>query len=812
MTSPHTLPVTALFEQLFALSPGARVVLEAPPGAGKSTALPLALIDAPLLQGQRILMLQPRRIAAIAIAHFLAHQLGEIVGQTVGYHIRGDAKFSSATHLLIVTEGIYTQYLQNDPELEGYGLVIFDEFHERNLASDLGLAMTLEATAIRTDLSLLIMSATLPAEAIAAWLGQAQVLKSEGRQFPIDVRYHPVPAGQSWLFALPALIRQAMQLAEQGVLVFVPGQREIDFLLEQFQASSDWQVMALHRQVPLAEQKRILNPQEGQRRLVIATNIAETSVTIPAIDVVVDSGRERQAEYYPQHGITRLTTRRISKASAQQRAGRAGRLGPGICLRLWGKNEEHGVRDYQVAEIETAELTGFLFECRRWGSDPNQLKFFTPPSSAHLSAADSLLQRLDICHANGALTTVGHALAEFSSEPRLARLLAQVKAASAAHRCTAAWLVAQLEQHVIPSSFPTPLQQLNRSVQQRFAFWCRQLQVSGATPEAELVSELLLWAFPDRIAKQRGRSDRYLLSSGGGAMIHHQDTRQRDTWLLVVDMMLTEKQTDAIIRTAIRLTEDDLQHPAVHRQQNTEVDWSGPQQRLRATQIESIGAIRVNERVVEATIDEAQRLAALSQYARAQMQQQGLEFFTLSKATRQWLARAKLYQQLLQPDGWPSLAQAILSDELALWAEPYWQAFESLQQLRKWDPLEALRARFTYQQLQELERECPSHLLVPSGRQVAIDYLAESPIVAVKLQEMFGEPVSPAICRNQQTITIDLLSPAGRLLQRTSDLASFWDNAYQQVKKEMKGRYPKHPWPDEPRQALATHKTKRHLE
>lgn len=810
METPQALPVTALIDDVVVLLADAPVVLEAPPGAGKSTALPLALLQQQVAGDKRILLLQPRRLATISIAHYLAGQLSEPVGQSVGYHIRGEAQFTANTRLLILTEGMFTQYIQRDPELSDVGLVIFDEFHERNLASDLGLAMALETANLRDDLKLLIMSATLPAQAIADWLGKAHVLRSEGRQFPVSISYHSPTSGQTWLQAMPAVIRQAMQRAKHGVLVFVPGQREMNWLLPQFEGMSDWQVAALHRQVPIAQQKSIFAP-SSTKRLIIATNIAETSVTIPDIDVVVDSGRERQALFYPQHGVTRLVTRRISKASATQRAGRSGRLGPGSCMRLWAQNDEHSQREYQVPELESADLSGFLIECKKWGAEPHQLSFFSPPAAANLAAAETLLQRLDICQPSGSLTPQGQALSRYATEPRLARMLAIAAAESDEAKVTAAWLAAQIEQAEPAASFPQALERLNSATKQRFHFWCKQLTVRPAQPNLARVHELLLWAFPDRVAQRRGTSDRYLLSYGGGASFHHQDERRRDQYVLVIEMSFSENQADAIIGAAIPLTEAQLSHPAVTMQERIEVRWQGPQQRLQAMRVTALGAIILREETMVGGISATERLHALSQYVATQLQQVGINWFDLQPDAAQWLARARLFEQQMAPEQWPSLATDVLIKELSQWAQPYWIEIDNLRDLQQWNPLPALQARLTYAQVQALEQACPRAISIPSGRTVPIDYCAQQPTIAVKLQEMFGEPVSPTICNGRVTITIDLLSPAQRLLQRTGDLASFWDNAYEQVKKEMKGRYPKHPWPDDPRRAQATHKTKRHL-
>lgn len=816
MIGTAELPVTALIPDVIARLPGSRMVLEAPPGAGKSTALPLALVTADAWQGQRIILLQPRRLAAISIANFLASQLGEQAGATVGYHIRGDQKVSKTTRLIVVTEGIFTQYIQQDPELQGVGLVIFDEFHERNLASDLGLAMLQEALPLRPDLAVLIMSATIPAEVIADWLGDATVLKSAGRQYPVTLHHRTPAAGSNWLQHLPSVIREAWRAAEFGVLVFLPGQREIRRTAEQLGELPDTDVFILHGQVPVKQQQAILSPPvSGRKRVVLATNIAETSLTIPGIDVVVDSGRERQAQFYPQHGVTRLLTRRISRASATQRMGRAGRLQAGSCYRLWGENDEHGLADYNPAELDTADLAGFLLECRRWGSEPEQLRFLTPPNSAHLQAAENLLQLLGACTAQGQLTAIGQQLTNYGTEPRLARVLVWASEQPAAVRAQVALLVAQLEDRQPPTgAFPLPAERLSGLTRERYRQWLRALQVDNgkaAKSAADAAAQALLWGYPDRVGRRRGSSDRYLLAYGGGAEIHPEDGLPRRDWLLVLDVSFGEHHADAIIRTALELAESDLEHPALAIASDTEVSWSGPQQRLESAHVRRLGAIVLDRQVQSTAISSEQRLAALV----AKVQEQGLQQLNWDESVLQWLARVRLLtaaQPEGRPDALPDFTDEALLESLHEWAAPYWTAIKTLKELQQWQPLSALKSRLTYQQQQLLDQQCPTHWQTPGGREHRVNYLEAKPTVAVKLQEVFGEPVSPLICFNQVTLTLDLLSPAGRLLQRTSDLASFWKNAYQQVKKEMKGRYPKHPWPDDPIEAQATHKTKRQLQ
>ncbi len=808
--SAEQLPIIALIPAVLEQLPESRLVLEAPPGAGKSTALPLALLQAQAWQGQRILLLQPRRIAALSIARYLAAQLGETVGQQVGYHVRGDQQVSPSTRLLVLTEGMFTQYLQRDPELSGVGLVIFDEFHERNLASDLGLAMVLESIQLRPDLALLVMSATLPASAIAEWLGEAKVLSTAGRSFPVNIDYRPPSLQSPWLQQVPSAIHEGLRLAKLGVLVFLPGQAEIEQVATLLGELPGVTVLQLYSQLPLAQQQLVLQPPRADdKRVILATNIAETSLTIPAIDVVVDCGRERLAQFYPQHGITRLLTRRISKASATQRAGRAGRLQAGHCLRLWASAEQASLRDYQPAELDTADLSNFLLECRRWGSEPQALRFYSLPNQAHLAAAHDLLQVLEICHAHGSLTSIGQQLAEFAGDVRLARIALWAKQQSADVRAGMALLLAQLEQaNIDASSFPLPPQRLSKMVKQRWQYWLRLLQAQPSDLDLHQLPLVdLLWGFADRIAQRRGSSNRYLLSYGGGARFHDLDTQARSEWLLVLSLSLQEHQADALIRLAIPLNEGDLNHPAIARIEDQQVELVGPQQRLQVVERERIGAIVLRQQPSQQPLSTELRVQAWLNLSR----QHGVQLWQWSAAAQQWLARVRL-MNTLQPAQWPDFSETLLLQQLEQWAAPYWQAITSAQQLRQWSPLAALQARLSYTQQQQLDRRCPSHWQTPSGRTHSIDYSLAQPLVAVKLQEVFGEPVSPTIAQGQVTLTIDLLSPAGRLLQRTSDLASFWRNAYQHVKKEMRGRYPKHPWPDDPLLARASHLTKRHLE
>ncbi|MDN7127337.1 ATP-dependent helicase HrpB [Pseudidiomarina sp. 1APR75-33.1] len=814
MSGPQELPVAALVPEVLAQLKGSKLVLQAPPGAGKSTYLPLALLQQGDWQGRRILLLQPRRLAAVAIAHYLAEQLGESVGQRVGYHVRGERRAQANTQLMVITEGIFVQYLQQDPELSDVAVVLFDEFHERNLFSDLGLAMLLEALPLRPDLGVLIMSATLPAETIASWLGEdARVLQSAGRQHPISVHYRPPKVANDWLQHSVQVISEALQSAAQGVLVFLPGWREIQQLQQRLQLPAE--VLPLHRQLPLAAQRAALGElPEGQKKVVLATNIAETSLTIPGIDVVVDSGRERRSVFHPRHGVSRLQTQRISKAAATQRAGRAGRLGPGQCFRLWSQNEEHSMRDYDKPALLTDDLSGAALEAKRWGTELSEMQFLSPANPVHVEVAQQHLQALGVVDGTLHLTALGKRVAEYGAEPRLARIAVAVEQASAEQRGAAALVLAQLEQPPRqPEQFPLTANQLQGEARKRWQFWCQKLRVKPVVTQvaAPLAAELALWGFADRIAQCRGEAGtHYRLAYGGGARFHHGDHRVGGEWLLVLTMNFSEAQADAIIGCVLPLAESDFRHPALTLAWQQELRLSGPRQRFEVVEVQRLGVLTVAQRAAQTQPTHDERVQLLVDY----VQQQPSAALDWDSAAS-LLARLRLAQRYLpesEHGHWPDFEQRALLAELAHWAAPYWQNIKDLEQLRRWSPQAALKARLSYQQEQLLEHLCPQYWHAPSGHRHAIDYTSTPPKVALKLQEVFGTPASPAVCQGKVTLMLELLSPAGRPLQRTSDLASFWQNSYQQVKKEMKGRYPKHPWPDDPVQAQATRKTKKFLQ
>ncbi|RUO75179.1 ATP-dependent helicase HrpB [Idiomarina seosinensis] len=818
------LPIDQIIDQVVGQFPAARLVIQAPPGAGKSTRLPLALLQT----SGTIVMLQPRRLAAVNIAHYLAEQLNEPVGQTIGYMIRGEQKKSAATRLMIITEGVLVRWLQNDPELAGISTVVFDEFHERNLYSDLSLALLLESLALRPDLSLLIMSATLPAEPIQQWLQQhleepVNILKTEGRQFPLSVHYRPC-GRQLWLQSLTDVVVEACQQSEQGVLVFVPGIREINYLVNALAERLQYPVLSLHGRLSLVEQRQALAA-EPLRRVIVATNVAETSLTIDGVDCVVDSGRERTSRYRPHYSASQLQTRYISLASAEQRAGRAARQKPGSVYRLWSKADEHGFNEYAAADIETQDLTQVVAEVSLWGSRVEQLNWLTAPSTANSAHALAVLQRLQVLNKDYQLTDIGRKVIALGADVRLACVAVASQHKSEALRAAVARALATLEEPSKKHQQVDFIQAVNehfkyqRSLhrwQQRYRFWSQQLAVGAATDaNNEKLAQQLLYGFSDRIGQFVDEQTVQLIS---GARLYKTEFKADTEWVLALNIRLADSAEFNRVGNLLPLALGKLlEHPAVivSKEQRVDISRPGKAQTVSETRI---GRLLVGSQPSSEPPTRQQIHKALQQWLRVN----GLSALNWSSDAVNYWQRLYyfFYHQSLHTGELSQLAptEENLLDQLSEWAEPYWTEISSLNQLKRWNPLPALKQLLDYSQQQLFEQCCPKVWQAPSGREVVIMYPAlketEQGIKAraeVKLQEAFGEPASPVLMKGQQRLTLDLLSPAGRLLQRTEDLASFWENAYPQVRKEMRGRYPKHPWPEQPQSAEATRKTNRQL-
>lgn len=789
------LPVDAILPELqCCLSEQGGAVLEAPPGAGKSTRVPLALLEAAWRGDRRILVLEPRRVAARAVAGFMAWQLGEPVGQTVGYRTRLDTRVGPATRIEVVTEGVLTRLLLNDAELGGYAAVLFDEFHERSLQADLGLALVQEVRqALRDDLRLLVMSATLEVEPLAEGLG-LPVVRSAGRAYPVAVDYAAPAQRQHWLDECAARVRQ---LAGDGcVLVFLPGVGEIE-RMRGLLSALPVPVEVLHGRLSADAQAAVLRPAAGQARVVLATNVAETSVTIDGVTTVVDSGWERRPEYDPRRRRSRLVTRRISQANADQRAGRAGRLGPGRCLRLWAREEV--LARHIEAEIRHTGLENLALDLACWGCrDPAQLFWLDPPPAGAWAAAVERLQQLGALEESGLITERGRRLARLPLMPELAALVLLGREHGLAQ--SAARVAVLLSESAPGLDREVDLATRLRRFTEQSRQWpllneaVRRLVPKGegdcADPAREL-GPLLALAFPERLARRRDDDNRYLLADGSGARMPP-GAPLTNSWLVVLDA--DGNPRDATVRLAWGLSEEQAaQVVARQGRWHERVAWDDAGQRVRARQVLALGAIEVESRPLAEPSP-----AQIEQGLLEGMRRTGLTVLPWTPALEQWRARVARMAEL-EPGQWPAMDDAALLATLEQWLAPFLAGHRSLRDLRRLPLADALHLLIDDPQRRYLERALPAAVTVASGRRVAINYNADGdPRLAVKLQECFGMASLPTLADGRLTLVAELLTPAGRPAAITGDLARFWREGYPQVRKELRGRYPKHPWPQDP--------------
>ncbi len=789
-----------------------RAVLQAPPGAGKTTVVPLALLDAGLVQG-RIVMLEPRRLAARAAAERMAETLGEPVGRTVGYRVRGEAKVSDATRIEVVTEGILTRRLQSQPDLPGIGAVIFDEFHERSLNADLGLALCLEvAGALRDNLILIAMSATLDAEPVAALMDDAPMITSQGRSYPVETHWleRPLPRSTRLEPAMADLICSALKSSEGGLLAFLPGEGEIrrTAALLASRVPAGCHIRPLYGAMPFAEQRAAIAPDTSGRKIVLATSIAETSLTIEDIRIVVDGGRSRRARFNPGSGMARLVTEPVSRAEATQRAGRAGRVAPGTAYRLWTRGEEGALPAFPPAEIEAADLAPLALELAMWGATPDQLPLLTPPNPGSYAEAQALLRMLDALDESGRITAHGRTLTALPLHPRLAHMLSLAGP-------DAAPLAALLaERDPLPRAAPSDLAlrltairdpkarlpfEPNRATLQRIRQEAKRLIRATKNARKGLMSdaEMAALAYPDRIGLRRpGDAPRYILSGGKGAVLADDDTLAGARLIVVTD--LDGDPREARIRQAITLAEAELRglyadqigwHDTCH--------WSRRERRVIARKQENFGAITLDDRIWKDAPEDTAARAMLDG-----VRDLGLNW---SDAARRFAARVTLCRAA-DPD-LPDMSEAALMDRVDNWLLPHLTGVRSAQDWRRFDILEALRAQLSWVQMQALERAAPAHFITPLGRRIPIDYASDPPGISLRLQEMFGQTNHPHVGRTALRVT--LLSPAGRPVQTTTDIPGFWASSYADVRRDMRGRYPRHPWPEDPTQADPTLRAKR---
>ena len=823
------LPIVELLPALRAqLDTHDELVLEAPPGAGKTTQVPLAVLDSPWLRGQKILMLEPRRLAARGAAERMAALLGEPVGQTVGYRVRLESKVSAQTRIEVITEGILTRLLQDDPSLDGVGLLIFDEFHERSLDADLGLALALEGRRLfgelrDTPLKILLMSATLNGEALCAFLDDAPLLSSEGRQYPVDIHYQRhQPRGRQGAKDIVAEVCTAVQAAcnvhDGSLLVFLPGQGEIRRCAAQLDGQLDatTDIAPLYGNLSLDAQRRaIAASSEGRRKVVLATNIAESSLTIDGIEVVIDSGLERRLSFDPRSATSRLTTQRISAASAAQRAGRAGRLGPGHCYRLWTESEQGELPEHGRPEILDSDLSALCLQCLQWGSQPEALRWLDPPPAAYCRQAMDLLTTLGALENGTNLSARGRAMSALPLPPRLGCLLLSSEQRGCIDDAAAlAALLGERDPEAGRGADIYPrLQAIARGDKRygRIAQQAKQYRrlLRAGTPDKSDDAALMVaaaLAFPDRIARAQsdGGTD-YQLSNGRRAVLAEHDGLRGNPYLLVLDVGGHSGQRSDRIHLASRL--DPALFSSVLASLVSEqlvADWDEKLGRFVAERQRWVGKLLL-DRQPQPELNEEQRVNALLGLLR----RRGLSLLNWSEAAEQLRGRVALMRQTdCAPGNWPALDDNALLDSLENWLAPYLTAVKNLRDLHALDIHNILTAMLDWPQQQALQKQVPERLAVPSGSQIRLDYRESPPVLAVKLQEMFGCEASPQVAEGKQTVLVHLLSPAQRPLAVTADLAGFWRNAYHDVKKEMKGRYPKHPWPDDPLSATATAYTK----
>jgi ATP-dependent RNA helicase HrpB len=867
------LPIDAVLPPLReAFARGPCVVLQAPPGAGKSTVVPLALLDEPWMGGRRIVMLEPRRLAARAVAQRMSQTLGESVGRTVGYRMRMDTRVSRDTRIEVVTEGVLTRMLQNDPALEGVAAVIFDEFHERSLQADLGLALVLDAREnVAPDLKLLVMSATLDGEAVARLLGNAPIVTSAGRTFAVESRFAgkgvpvlPIPAagagasGDSPEKVTAQLVLRALREETGDVLVFLPGAREIRRVQSFIESAmgkaapgrtraaaancDSLQVLPLFGELAAEDQEAALMPAApGVRKVVLATNIAETSLTIPGVRVVVDSGLVRRSIFDPATGMSRLETQRISRASADQRQGRAGRTEPGVCYRAWSEGAHRSLAPFTPPEIVEADLVPLALDLANWGArEVGDLRWLEPPPPAMLGSARDVLERLGAIDAEGRITPHGREMAGIGVHPRLAHMLLRARAIGCLP--LAADIAALLgERDLLRGGSGARdvdirtrleamqggggaaevdrfgLQRARRAARELL----RQVEVLGPTrrenasaPRADAAGVLLAFAYPDRIGRRRqGAEGRYTLANGRGAYFAEPQGLAKQELIVAVD--LDDRDRDARILLAASLTRVDVEEYLVERLRRREtVEWSSREQAVIARRTLELDSIVLEEKPLPEIPGEAARAAVLTG-----IRELGVDALPWTREARDLQARIEFVRRLRTSDAsarepppglWPAASDVDLAANVEACLGPWLDGITRKEHFARIPLMDVLRSLLTWEQLRELDVLAPTHLEVPTGSQIRIDYLdPNAPAISVRLQEVFGLETTPRIGGGLVPVTFKLLSPAQRPVQVTRDLASFWRGSYADVRKDMRGRYPKHHWPENPLEAQPTRGVRR---
>jgi ATP-dependent helicase HrpB len=813
------LPIDAVLGDLTCtLARHSTAVLVAPPGAGKTTRVPLALLDEAWTRGKKIIVLEPRRIAARAAAERMAQTLGEKVGETVGYRVRFGSKVSRATRIEVVTEGIFTRQILDDPEMNGVAAVLFDEFHERSLDADLGLALARDAQqGLREDLRILVMSATLDGARIAALLGDAPVIESQGRAFPVETRYLGRKPDQPIERQMADAIAQALRADGGSVLAFLPGAAEIrrtqTFLTERV-SDPAIEIVPLFGALDAAVQDRAISPApKGRRKVVLATSIAETSLTIEGVRIVVDCGLARVPRYEPDIGLTRLETVRAARAAVDQRRGRAGRTEPGVCYRLWDEPQTASLEAYTRPEILAADLSSLVLDLAHWGTnDPSTLAFLDSPPRPALIEARVLLRELDALDDDGRITAEGNSLRALALPPRLARMI--VDAARLGAGDEAALIAAILTERGLGGDsvdldarldqFRRDRSQRAQSARQMAQRWAKQVNASPSPSEPDnglSTGEILALAFPDRVARNRGKAS-FTLANGRGASMESTSALAREPYLAVAE--LTGTAASGRILLAAPITQNAIEARfAAHITVDDEITFDKAAMALRARRRKRLHAITLSEQPLAITPSaETARILADGLIAA------GLTRLPWSKALKQWRDRV-MFLRAAAPEDWPDLSDAALAQTSRDWLEPALHDKTSLAEFSAGDLSDALMALLPWDLRARLDREAPTHFEAPTGTALPIDYEAEQgPTIAVRLQELFGLTVHPSIAKGRIPLMLELLSPAHRPVQVTRDLPGFWRGSYAAVRADLRGRYPRHPWPEDPASAPPTRRVK----
>lgn len=832
------LPVTELIDSIReSLRHSSNLIIQAEPGAGKTTVVPLALLES-IPDKEKILILEPRRLAATNAAYRMADLCKQKVGHSVGYRIRNQHKVSPDTQIEVITEGILTRMIQTDPELRGIAMIIFDEFHERSIHADLGLALSLEIQqTLREDLRLIVMSATLNLGALSQVMNQPPIIRSHGRNFPVDIEYLAVKTKFEWLSVLPAAVNQllALEIASdeqeknKDILVFLPGISEIQKALSLLEnsnlAANNVVIMTLYGTMPIAEQQKVLTPQASKIKIILATNIAETSLTIEGIGFVIDSGLQRQSYFDPNVGFNRLKTSRVSLASAQQRAGRAGRLSAGKCIRLWSESEV--LREHSLAEIQRSDLANLVLELAKWGTTRvDSTLLIEMPNPGALNQARSLLCSLKAIDRDFKITQYGAEILNFGVHPRLGHMLIQsVKLNLWRLACLIAAMLEEKDvffgerkndpdfvkriEFVLENSskaISRIKQQAKRLESKLSKFACQNLTGNDSDLKSLVhrAGVLLAFAFPERIATVRGLG--YLLANGSGARIKERVFNSQD-FIVVVELGGETKATTVF--QAAPLNKEDFQELYSDLIQDVEsVEWDPKQQRVVAEKCRQYLQLKFARQPLSSPSQELVQQALV-----AGIRQQGIESLPWSKENEQWISRVYMLAKIqMFEQTFPLLSKTYLEQNLHQWLQPFLTDCKSLKDISSLTLTQALTNILDWSQQQQLDSLMPRGFRAPSGSVISIDYCqGEKPVLAVKLQEMFGEKQTPKIANGKISLLVHLLSPARRPIQITEDLAGFWQSSYQDVKKDMKGRYPKHPWPDDPLKAKATRLTKNAL-